>query len=94
MLSYIKSGRAATFTQSLLHNKTKTGCSEYLNFVKFLDVFEAEFCPEDEKTHSLMRLEPDRFYQGARLVSEYIDEFQNLVALSGLMDPVAIVLKF
>jgi hypothetical protein len=65
-----------------------------LNFAEFSDAFEAEFCPEDERMHSLMRLESDRFYQGVRSVSEYIDEFQNLVALSGLTDPVAIVLKF
>jgi hypothetical protein len=94
MLSYMKSGRAATFAQSLLRNETKTGRSEYSNFAEFADAFEAEFCPEDEKTHSLMRLESDKFYQGARSVSEYIDEFRNLVALSGLTDPVAIVLKF
>jgi hypothetical protein len=43
---------------------------------------------------ALMRLESDRYYQGKRNVEAYIDEFKDLVDLSGYTDPIAIVLKF
>jgi hypothetical protein len=41
-----------------------------------------------------MRLESDQYYQGKRNVEAYIDEFKDLIDLSGYIDPIAIVLKF
>jgi hypothetical protein len=52
------------------------------------------FCPENEATTALMRLESDRYFQGRWNVEAYIDEFKDLVDLSGYTDPIAIVLKF
>jgi hypothetical protein len=54
----------------------------------------AAFCPENEATTVLMRLESDRYFQGKRNVEAYIDEFKDLVDLSGYTDSIAIVLKF
>jgi hypothetical protein len=59
-----------------------------------MEEFVATFCPENEATMALMRLESDRYYQGKRNVEVYIDEFKDLVDLSGYTDPIAIVLKF
>jgi hypothetical protein len=42
----------------------------------------------------LMRLESDHYFQGQRNVEAYIDEFRDLVDMSGYTDPIAIVLKF
>jgi hypothetical protein len=52
------------------------------------------FCPENEATTALMRLESDCYFQGKWNVEAYIDEFKDLVDLSGYMDSIAIVLKF
>jgi hypothetical protein len=41
-----------------------------------------------------MRLESDPYFQGQRNVEAYIDEFRDLVDMSGYTDPIAIVLKF
>jgi hypothetical protein len=41
-----------------------------------------------------MRLESDRYFQGKQNVEAYIDEFKDLVNLSGYTDPITIVLKF
>jgi hypothetical protein len=41
-----------------------------------------------------MQLELDRYFQGQRNVEAYIDEFRDLVDMSGYTDPIAIVLKF
>jgi hypothetical protein len=56
--------------------------------------FTSTFCPENEATTALMRLESDWYYQGKQNVEVYIDEFKDLVNLSGYTDPIAIVLKF
>jgi hypothetical protein len=61
---------------------------------KFRDEFTAAFCPENKATTALMRLESYRYFQGKRNVEVYIDEFKDLIDLSGYTDPIAIVLKF
>jgi hypothetical protein len=60
----------------------------------FTEEFAATFCPENKVTTALMRLESDRYYQGKRNVEAYIDEFKDLIDLSGYTDPTTIVLKF
>jgi hypothetical protein len=60
----------------------------------FTEEFVTTFCPENEATTALMRLESDRYYQGKRNVEAYINEFKDLVDLSGYTDPITIVLKF
>jgi hypothetical protein len=41
-----------------------------------------------------MWLESNCYYQGKRNAEAYIDEFKDLIDLSGYTDPIAIVLKF
>jgi hypothetical protein len=60
----------------------------------FREEFMVVFCPENEATTVLMRLESDRYFQGKRNIEVYIDEFKDLVDLSGYTDPIAIMLKF
>jgi hypothetical protein len=66
----------------------------FASWDEFREEFTAVFCPENEATTALMRLESDRYFQGKRNVEAYIDEFKDLVDLSGYTDPIAIVLKF
>jgi hypothetical protein len=54
----------------------------------------AYFCPEDEATHALMRLESNRYFQATRSVEDYVDEFEDLIDLSGYTDPLVTVVKF
>jgi hypothetical protein len=94
VLSYMKSGRAATFAQRTLRKAFQTKKPVFANYQEFHQQLELEFCEEDKTTHALMRLESDQYHQGLRTIREFIDEFQELVDLSGLTDPIAIVLKF
>jgi hypothetical protein len=69
----------------------RTGKMCFASWDEFREEFTAVF---NEATTALMRLESDRYFQGKRNVEAYIDEFKDLVDLSGYMDPITIVLKF
>jgi hypothetical protein len=60
----------------------------------FTEEFAAMFCPENEATTALMRLKSDWYFQAKWNVEAYIDEFKDLIDLSGYTDPITIVLKF
>jgi hypothetical protein len=66
----------------------------FASWREFTEEFMVTFCPENEATTALMRLESDRYFQAKRNIEAYIDEFKDLVDLSGYTDPIAIVLKF
>jgi hypothetical protein len=66
----------------------------FASWDEFRDEFTVAFCPENEATTALMQLESNQYFQGKRNVEAYIDEFKDLVDLSGYTDPIAIVLKF
>jgi hypothetical protein len=93
-LSYFKGGRAASFAKRILQQELRSGKMCFASWHDFTEEFVATFCPENKATTALMRLESDRYYQGKWNVEAYIDEFKDLVDLSGYTDPITIVLKF
>jgi hypothetical protein len=66
----------------------------FASWSNFTEEFTLMFCPENEATTALMRLESDQYYQGKWNVEVYIDKFKDLINLSGYTDPIAIVPKF
>jgi hypothetical protein len=66
----------------------------FADWTDFTSEFMYTFCPENEAMSMLMRLESDHYFQGQRNVEVYIDEFKDLIDISGYTDPIAIVLKF
>jgi hypothetical protein len=66
----------------------------FASWSNFMEEFTSVFCPENEATTALMWLESDCYFQGKRNIEAYINEFKDLVDLSGYTDPIAIVLKF
>jgi hypothetical protein len=66
----------------------------FTSWREFTEEFTLMFCPENKATTALVRLESDRYFQAKRNVEAYINEFKDLVNLSGYTDPIAIVLKF
>jgi hypothetical protein len=72
----------------------KTGKMVFSSQTDFTDEFESIFCPENEATTALMTFKSNRYFQGKRNVDAYTDKFKELIALSGYMDPITVVLKF
>jgi hypothetical protein len=66
----------------------------FADWMDFTLEFMSTFCPENEAMSALMRLELNRYFQGQKNVEAYINEFKDLVDMSGYTDPIAIVLKF
>jgi hypothetical protein len=93
-LSYFKGGCAASFAERILHQELRSGKMCFASWREFTEEFVVTFCPENEATMALMRLESDRYFQAKRNIEAYIDEFKDLVNLSSYTDPIAIVLKF
>jgi hypothetical protein len=93
-LSYFKGGRAATFAERVIRQEMRSRKMCFASWDEFRDEFTAAFCPENEATTALVRLESDRYFQGKRNVEAYINEFKDLINVSGYTDPITIVLKF
>jgi hypothetical protein len=93
-LSYFKGRCAASFAKHILWQELRSGKMCFTSWSDFTEEFTSTFCPENEATTALMRLESDRYFQGKQNVEAYIDEFKDLIDLSSYTDPIAIVLKF
>ena len=93
-LSYFKSGRTVTFAECITRKEMESRVLVYANWDEFQAVFIATFCPENESTMAIMRLESAAYYQNRRTVDTYIDEFEDLISLSKYSDPITTVIKF
>jgi hypothetical protein len=93
-LSYFKGGHAVSFAERILRQELQSGKMCFASWSNFTEKFVSAFCPENEATTVLMRLKSNHYFQGKQNVEAYIDEFKDLVDLSGYTDPIAIVLKF
>jgi hypothetical protein len=86
-LSYFKGRRAASFAKRILWQELRSGKMCFASWHDFTQEFAATFCPENEATTALMRLESDQYYQGRRNVEAYIDEFKDLATSLGTQTP-------
>jgi hypothetical protein len=94
ILSYMKSGRAALFADRTLRYESRTNLPRFAHLREFAAAFEQSFCPENEATKAIIKLESDQYFQRKRSVDIYVDEFEDLIDISGYVDPLAIVIKF
>jgi hypothetical protein len=94
VLSFMKSGRAATFADRVISYEARRGMPMYDEWSDFKDDFEGRFCPRNESANAINRLETELYFQGRRDVDEYLDEFEELINKSGYTDPRAHVIKF
>ena len=96
-MSYMKAGRAQKWTARVFRweqHPDNLGQDKFLDWDKFCTEFQKEFTPAHADTLAIHRLESTAYYQRARSLDDYIDEFQDLIADSGYTDPKTIVVKF
>jgi hypothetical protein len=63
-LSFFKSGHTVTFAECIVRKGMRTGVMAFADWTDFTLEFMSTFCPENEATSVLMRLESDRYFQG------------------------------
>ena len=87
----MKSRRAAKWAAWVFKWEEENG-----GYSKFLDwdEFQKYFCPTHSDASAINTLESTSYYQKARGVDDYLDEFLELVSEAGYMDLRTIVVKF
>ena len=93
-LSFMKTGRAATFAARAFTYEAKNGTPLYANWKAFFEAFRQHFYPLHEATDAMNQLESRQYHQGKRSVDEYIDGFEELVEKAKYTDGRSIVMKF
>ena len=68
--------------------------SKFLDWEDFATTFKTEFTPTHSDALAINRLESTAYYQRARPLDKYVDEFQDLIVDSGYSNLKTIVVKF
>ena len=93
-LSFMKSGCVALYANRILRKEASEDLPVFLSWQGFERDFSSKFCPKNEATVALTKLKPSRYYQGQKVVDDYIDEFSELINEAGYTDGLSIVMKF
>jgi hypothetical protein len=96
-MSYMKTSRAQKWTARVFRweeQPENSGQYKFLDWEDFTTEFKKEFVPAHSDALAVNRLESTAYYQKARPLDDYIDEFQDLIADSGYTDPKTVVVKF
>jgi Retrotransposon gag protein/Zinc knuckle len=94
VMSYMKAGRASLFKERVLREEFRTQMPKFPTWTEFREAFVSEFCPKNETQLAVAKLETNGYYQGRKTVQEYLDEFRDLIDLSGYKDGLPITVKF
>jgi hypothetical protein len=93
-LSFVKSRRVALYANRILRREVSETLLAIISWKGFELDFTSKFCPKNKATVALTKLESTWYYQGRKLVDDYINEFSELVVEAGYSDGLSIVMKF
>ena len=84
----MKSRWAAKWAACVLKwEEENAGDSRFLDWDNFKLEYHKKFCPANSEATTINKLESTTYYQRTQSVDDYLDEFLDLVAESGYMDP-------
>jgi hypothetical protein len=78
----------------VLQTEARTRRPFYQSWANFEEAFKTAFCPQNEATIALTKLESTKYYQGRQSVDEYVDTFSTLISEAGYYDGRPTVMKF
>jgi len=94
VMSHMQIGPASRWATQEFDYQAWNGTFCFANWSTFTGEFRKEFMPPKAEDEVIGMLATDRYFQGKRTVSEYLDQFRDLVEDSGYTDPKTIVVKF
>jgi len=93
-LTFFKGGRAAKWSENVFCQEVDTGIFPIQTWGEFEQQFRLYFFPANTEADAINALEGTSYYQGNRMVDDYLDSFQALVSDVGYTDPWTLVVKF
>jgi len=93
-MSYMKAGRAGRWATCEFEHEAKSGHLRFIDWVNFEEEFRKDFMPLDSEATAVNVLENASYFQGRRLVDDYLNQFKDLIEDSGYSDLKMIVVKF
>jgi len=93
-LAFFKDGRAARWSENLFRQEVNTSVFPIQSWADFERHFQSQFFPVNAKADAVNALEGSSYYQGNRMVDDYLDCFLTLVSDTGYTDLWTLVVKF
>ena len=93
-MSYMKAGHAGRWANRKFEHEVKSGHLRFIDWVDLEDEFRKDFMPLNSKAAAANVLETTSYFQGRRLVDNYLDQFKDLIEDSSYSDLKTIVVKF
>jgi len=93
-LMFFKRGCAAKWSKNVFRQEANTGIFPIQTWGEFEQQFRLHFFPVNVEADTINTLEGTSYYQGNRMVDNYLDGFQALVSDAGYTDPWTLVVKF
>jgi len=93
-LAFFKDGRAVRWSENLFCQEANTGVFPIQSWANFEQQFRSQFFPVNAEADAVNALEGSSYYQGNRMVDDYLDSFLTLVSNTGYADPWTLVVKF
>ena len=90
----MKTGRAGCWVTCEFELEVKTSRLRFLNWLDFEDEFQKDFMLLDSEAAAINVLETTAYFQGKRMVDDYLDQFQDLIYDSRYTNPKTVVVKF
>ena len=64
VLGFMKEGRAATFADRVIRHEERKNTARFVDWKAFREEFVRTFCPKNEATLAIMKLESEGYFQG------------------------------
>jgi hypothetical protein len=96
-MTYMNQGQAQKWANRVYHWEAvpaNIGNPHFVDWDEFCSRFRTEFFPLHSDAVATNKLEATSYFQGRRMVDDYLDEFRDLISDSGYADPKTIVVKF
>jgi len=93
-LAFFKDGRAVKWSENLFRQEADTGIFPIRSWTDFEQQFWSQFFLVNAEADAINTLEGSLYYQGNRMVDDYLNSFLILASDAGYTDPWTLVVKF